>query len=212
MALAGVSIFLQRERGKRGGALARFLLTRGLWLILLEVTWVSFGFGFHEPFILLQVIWAIGASFILMAPLTVLPPPAVLAIGIAIVGGHDLLAAVDPKTLGPSGLVWTLAMQPGRIPDGYVPYPVLPWFGLMACGYGAGRLFLLEPARRDRWLVGLGLAFLAGFALLRGLDLYGDPKPWAPGADAVHSALAVINVSKYPAVASATSWSRWGSC
>lgn len=198
VALAGVSVFMQRERGKRGWALARFLLTRGLWLILLEITWVSFGFGLHEPFFFLQVIWAIGASFILLAPLTLLPPVAVLAIGLAIVGGHDLLTPIDPKTLGAFALPWILALHPGRVPDGFLLYPLLPWFGIMACGYGAGGLFLLEPGRRDRWLVGLGLAFLTGFAVLRGLHLYGDPKPWAPGADALHSALAVLNVSKYP--------------
>ncbi len=170
VALAGVSIFLQRERGKRGWALARFLVTRGLWLILLEVTWVSFGFALHEPFVLLQVIWAIGASFILMAPLTFLPPAAVLALGLAIVAGHDLFAAMPAEAFGPFQILWTLVMHPGRIPDGYVLYPALPWFGIMACGYGAGRLFLLEPARRDRCLAAIGLTFLAGFALLRGLD------------------------------------------
>ena len=198
VALAGVAVFLQRDRGKRGGALVQFLVTRGLWLIALEVTWVSFGFGFDEPFVLLQVIWAIGASFILLAPCTTLPPKAVLAIGLVIVCGHDAFAHVAADAFGRFGILWILMMAPGRIAHGYLAYPALPWFGIMACGYGAGSLFLLEPARRDRTLVGIGLAMLAVLALLRGLDLYGDPAHWAPGRDATHTVLAFLKVTKYP--------------
>ena len=198
VALAGVAVFLQSERGKRGAPLMRFLLTRGLWLIALEVTWVSFGFGFDEPFILLQVIWAIGVSFILLAPCTLLPPTTVLAIGLAIVCGHDLFAHVEAQSFGRFGIAWTLMMAPGRIAHGYVAYPALPWFGIMACGYGAGRLFLLEPGRRDRILVGLGLAMLATFVLLRGLDGYGDPAHWSRGPDTTRTILAFLNVTKYP--------------
>ncbi len=196
VALAGVAVFLQRARGKRGLALTRFLVTRGLWLIALELTWVSFGFSFDEPFVLLQVIWAIGACFILLALVTPLPPLVVLALGLAIVGGHDAFAHVVVH--GPFALPWTLMMAPGRIAHGYVPYPALPWFGIMACGYGAGGLFQLEPGRRDRILVALGLAMLAGFALLRGFDGYGDPATWARGADSAHSVLAFLKVTKYP--------------
>ena len=197
VALAGVAVFLQRERGRRGWPLARFLVTRGLWLILLEVTWVSFGFGFDEPFILLQVIWAIGASFILLAPCTLLPPAGVLALGLVIVGGHDLFAHVQAQSFGPFAIAWTLMMAPGPIAYGYVAYPALPWFGIMACGYGAGGL-LLQPRRRDRLLLGLGLAMLAAFAVLRGLDGYGDPAPWGRWPDATRTVLAVLNVTKYP--------------
>ncbi|MCX8254789.1 hypothetical protein RHCH11_RHCH11_00746 [Beijerinckiaceae bacterium RH CH11] len=196
--LAGVAVFLQWERGKRGLPLVRFLVTRGLWLIALELTWVSFGFGFDEPFFLLQVIWAIGMSFILLAPCTLMPPAVVLALGFAIVGAHDLLAHVPAPSTPPLDLLWTLFVEPGRIPHGYVPYPALPWFGLMACGFGAGRLFLLAPERRDRLLVGLGLAMLAGFALLRGPDGYGDPAPWATQQDATHTILSFLKVTKYP--------------
>ena len=198
VALAGVAVFLQWERGKRGAPLMRFLVTRGLWLIALELTWVSFGFGFDEPFFLLQVIWAIGMSFILLAPCTLLPPSVVLMLGLAIVGGHDLFAQVEAQSFGRVGILWTLMMAPARIAHGYVAYPALPWFGIMACGYGAGRLFLLEPGRRDRILVGLGLAMLVAFAVLRGLDGYGDPAPWARGSDATHTILSFLKVTKYP--------------
>ena len=196
--LAGVAVYIQWDRGKRGLPLMRFLVTRGLWLVALELTWVSFGFGFDEPFFLLQVIWAIGVSFILLAPFTALPPSIVLAIGLVIVCGHDLLASIQAQSFGSFGVLWTLMIAPGRIPHGYVPYPALPWFGIMACGFGAGRLFLLAPGRRDRLLVGIGLALLAGFALLRGLDGYGDPAPWAGQQDATHTILSFLKVTKYP--------------
>ena len=198
--LAGVSIFLQYDKGKRGWTLARFLLTRGLWLILLEVTWVSFAFGFSEPFILLQVIWAIGFSFVLMAGFVAVPPPAMLALGLVIVVGHDAFDAVSAKAFGSFAPLWTLMMHPGRLGfvPSYVAYPALPWFGIMATGYGAGGLFLMQPARRDRWLVAIGLAMLAAFAVLRGIDAYGDPSRWVDGADTTHTMLGFLKVTKYP--------------
>ena len=90
-------------------------------------------------------------------------------------------------------------MAPGRIAHGYVAYPALPWFGIMACGYGAGGLFLLEPARRDRTLVGIGLAMLAAFARPARLSISTATRaPWAPGRDAARTVLAFLKVTKYP--------------
>lgn len=101
--LAGVSVYLQGANGKSKQQLARFLLTRGAWLIALELTVISFGFNFALPFQFLQVIWAIGVGMILLAGLIGLPRPAAAVIGVLIVAGHQLLAPVTPADLGEIG-------------------------------------------------------------------------------------------------------------
>ena len=204
--LAGVAVFLQRSRGKRGWLLSRFLLTRGLWLIALEVTVVTIAFTFAWHGALLQVIWAIGASMILLAGLVWLPPSVLLAIGLVIVGGHDLLIAqIDAKSLGAWKPLWTLMLKPGLVylpfehfSGAYVAYPALPWFGIMAVGFGVGGVFARPAAQRNLMLLAGGLAMLAAFALLRGFNLYGDPSPWTAQADATRTVLSFLNVTKYP--------------
>jgi uncharacterized membrane protein len=197
--LAGVSIFLQSIGGKSRPELSRFLLARGAWLIVLELTVIVFGFQFLWPFLFLQVIWAIGAGMIAMAALLWLPRPLVLAFGIAIVAGHGALGGFDPARLGALAPAWTLSMRPGVLPgiEGFVAYPALPWIGLMLLGYGIGPLFVLPQARRARALAALALAMLVAFALLR-LASIGDPSPWRRMPDPLFDALSFINVSKYP--------------
>lgn len=203
--LAGVSVYLQWSKGRRGWRLATFLLTRGLWLIVLEVTLVTLAFTFAWHGALLQVIWAIGFSMMLLGTLIWLPPPALLALGLGIVAGHNMLDGVGAKSFGAAAPLWTLMWKPGLIhlpfpgfETAYVAYPALPWFGIMAVGFGLGGVFLLPPARRNRTLVEGGLAMLAVFALLRGVDLYGDPSHWARQADTTRTILSFLNVTKYP--------------
>ncbi|MGO1001195.1 DUF1624 domain-containing protein [Lysobacter sp. CA196] len=199
--LAGVSIFLQQA----GGAYPRpaqswFLLTRGLWLIALELTVIVFGFNFVWPFLFLQVIWAIGIGMVAMAALIWLPRTAVLALGIAVVAGHGLLAGFDAGRWGALAPLWTLAMRPGAVPgiEGFVAYPALPWVGILCLGYGLGPLFLLDAPRRRRVIAVVALAMLAAFAILRAGTGFGDPSPWQRQADPLFDAMAFVNVSKYP--------------
>ncbi len=207
--LAGVSVRLQWARGKRGWPLSRFLLTRGTWLVVLEVTFVTAAFTFAWPFTfpchgaLLQVIWAIGAAMVLLAALVWAPPRALLALGLGVVAGHDLFDGVDAKDLGSLAPLWTLTLAPGVIhapgfAAAYVAYPVLPWFGIMAVGVGVGDLFQQLPARRNRILLASGLGLLAGFAVLRAGNVYGDPAPWTAQPDATRTVLSFLKVSKYP--------------
>ena len=102
MFLSGVSIYLQRANGKTGADLGSFLLTRGLWLIVLEFTIISFGFNFGPPFVFLQVIWAIGIGMVLLAALVRLSPTVVLALGVVIVAGHGLLGSLNAANLARS--------------------------------------------------------------------------------------------------------------
>ncbi|HZF29478.1 MAG TPA: heparan-alpha-glucosaminide N-acetyltransferase domain-containing protein [Gammaproteobacteria bacterium] len=201
--LAGVSAYLQLARGKTPARLARFLLTRGLWLVALELTAVSFGWSFSFPYpFFLQVIWAIGWSMVALAALVRLPRAAVLAVGVAIVAGHDLLDPLVPEQFGRLGLLWQLLHEGGPIfiggrPIGAASYPVLPWIGVIALGFGLGP-WLARPAAKGDGRLSAGLAMLAAFAVLRGFDLYGDAVQWQPLWTRTASAMSFFDVTKYP--------------
>lgn len=201
--LAGVSAWLQLARGKTPARLARFLLTRGLWLVALELTVVSFGWSFSFPYpFLLQVIWAIGWSMVALAALVRLPRAAVLAVGAVIVAGHNLLDPLVPEQFGPAGFLWQLLHEGGPIlvggrPIGVASYPLLPWIGVMALGFGLGP-WLARPAAKGDGKLFAGLAMLAAFAALRGFGLYGDTGQWRALDTWTASAMSFLDVTKYP--------------
>lgn len=196
--LSGVSIFMQRCNGKDPGELSKFLLTRGLWLVFLEFTVISFGFNMGPPIAFLQVIWAIGASMVLMAAVIRLPPMAVLAVGAFIAIFHPMYsAALQPAQ---ANALWFMLMQPGppMFMRGFAPYPMIPWFGIMCLGYGLGFIFRQPPEQRRRSVLALAMSLLAAFVALRGINGYGDPAPWVEQPSVVMTFLSFINVSKYP--------------
>jgi uncharacterized membrane protein len=198
--LAGVSVSLQAANGKDRLQLTRFLLTRGAWLIVLELTIISFAFNFALPFLFLQVIWAIGVSMMLLAGLIWLPRAATAIVGVAIVAGHQLLAPIDPAQLGALAPLWTIAFKVGPPPigPGFIAYPVVPWFGVMCLGYALGPVFVQEPARRNRMLFALAIGAIAVFGALRAIDMYGDPAHWRMYPTAAATLMSFFNVSKYP--------------
>jgi len=207
--LAGVSIYFQKANGKPG--LPAFLLKRGLWLILLECTVISFGFNFGEPFVFLQVIWAIGASMVCMSLISRLSARWVLALGLAILLLYPLAlaatahAAVDATRAGSAGatdllgVIRTVALAPGLLgPHILAYYAFVPWLSVMCLGFGLGPIYRLDRAERTRRLVPIAIGLLLAFVLLRLLDGYGDPAPWHSQADAVRTFMSFMNVSKYP--------------
>lgn len=195
--LSGVSIFLQHHKGKTGRDLSRFLATRGLWLIFLELTIVGYGFDFRIG-VFLQVIYAIGLSMIFMAGMVHLSRQAILVTGIAVVAGHNLFDGVNAESLGAWALPWHLLMQPGPVPGGFIAYPVLPWFGIMCVGYGLGSVYLMEPEKRTKTLALMAVAAIAVFLALRLPNLYGNGSLWQMPANPALQALAIIDVRKYP--------------
>jgi len=203
--LAGTSAFLSGSR--RGGKveLARFLASRGLWLVLLEVTVVNAAWAFNLRFesgVILQVIWAIGASMLALAALVFLPARAVGAIGVAMILGHNLLDGVAPESLGafatPFAFLHVSGLREVFGAPFFVLYPLVPWIGVMSAGYAFGALYRVEAARRQRWLVGLGFALIWLFVVLRGAGGYGDPRPFAIEATPTLTLLSFLNVTKYP--------------
>ncbi|HUC80136.1 MAG TPA: heparan-alpha-glucosaminide N-acetyltransferase domain-containing protein [Flavisolibacter sp.] len=202
--LAGTSAYLQGLR-KSKTALSTFLIKRGLWLILVELTIVTLGISFDIAFnfFFLQVIWAIGISMVLLGLAVRLPFNAILVIGLLIVLGHNSLDFYEAKN-PTSGLFYSLLHRQNFLPFGdgrvlAILYPFLPWTGLMLLGYCFGKLFTrYEGAARRKILLQLGLGILLFFVALRFLNVYGDPSPWATQKNAFLTTLSFINTTKYP--------------
>lgn len=203
--LAGVGAFLFVARGRalRSGSL--FLLTRGLWLILLELTVIRFGWGFSlwPDLILLQVIWAIGWSMIVLSALVFLPRPLLGSFALVLIACHNLLDPIQPAAFGSFGWIWnllhktTLFSLPGGIRV-LALYPLVPWIGVLAAGYTLGPIFLWPPERRRRALWRTGTAVLVVFVILRASGLYGDPAPFRGKETWMASILAFLDCEKYP--------------
>jgi uncharacterized membrane protein len=205
MLCAGLGIWFRAER--RGGltGMSGFLLSRGLWLILLEFTVVHVGLFFNVDYsvMFLLVFWALGMSMVAMAGLVHLPYRLLLAVSVAMIGLHNALDAVSAARFGDLAWLWRILHEQGGIPTGgpvlFVAYPLVPWIGVMGAGYCLGRVYRLPGERRRRVLMGLGLAVTAGFAALRAFNGYGDPQPWTAQDDPVMTVLSFLNTTKYPA-------------
>jgi uncharacterized membrane protein len=204
--LAGTSIFLQRRR-KTERQLTGLLLTRGLWLMVVELTLVQlvFNFNWRWNVQLLEVIWAIGASMMVMAALIHLSVRWNLLVGALLILGHNAFDGVTVASLGPLGWLWHLLHVPGLAtgsptspPIIVVAYPLLPWVGVMALGYAFGSILLRERERRLRLELRAGAVMLAAFALLRWSNLYGDPVAWSAQSGWGRTLLSFFNVQKYP--------------
>ena len=198
--LTGTSAFLALGR-RTVPQLSRFLLTRGLWLVLLEVTVIRcLGFQFNVDYqvTMLVVIWALGWAMIALAALCWLPLPAILAIGVGMIAGHNLFDGVRSThplwvMLHAQGLV---VNRPGFVV--FVAYPLIPWLGVTAVGFVLGRIYTWNPERRRAFLLRCGLGLTAAFLLLRFASVYGDPAPWVNGASPAMTLVSFFNVTKYP--------------
>jgi uncharacterized membrane protein len=216
--LAGTSTYLQYLRGKSKAELSKFLITRGLWLIVLELTVVKFGvfFNFDYRFLgFFQVIWVIGVSMIVLAALIHFPLKLVTAFGLAMILFHNLLDRFDAQTWrGPESPVppllhklWIVLHQPFEpfpiagfpSPIVFVVYPLIPWIGVMALGYAFGALYKLDAERRRRLFLIAGGVATGLFVVLRAINLYGDPSEWSQQKNIVYTALSFLNTTKYPA-------------
>lgn len=204
--LTGVSVWLYANPpGRQPRSPSGFLFKRGLFLVFLEFTLVTLSwFGTYET-IWLQVIWAIGLSMIVLSAAVKLPYKAILAIGLLIVFGHNLLTPISfaPGELGYT--FWTILHDRNFILQSdaisiKISYPVLPWIGLILLGYAAGPLYArsLDSATRQRLLVGIGLACLGLLAILRGFNIYGETLPWVAGETGLQTVMSFVNFSISP--------------
>lgn len=205
--LSGVSVHMSRQR-KSPKELSVFLLTRGLWLVLLEFTMVRFGifFNLYYDVVIFQVIWAIGISMVFLSVLIRLPFALIFATGILITAGHNLLHLIVLQPEDKFFLLYSLFHQGGFInvaPDHFfmIPYPFLPWLGIMTLGYCMGKWYDpgFDPALRKKLLLQTGLFAVLLFIILRVTNAYGDPAPWTTQKDSVFTFMSFLNTTKYPA-------------
>ena len=205
--LAGTSAYLSGTKKSSSAKVSGFLFTRGLWLIFTELVIVNFAWTFDMTysFRLLQVIWAIGLSMIILSVLVFLPQKLILAIGVILVFGHNLLDSINVNGNTFNDLLWYtlhqekfLILESGNVVN--FVYPVLPWIGLMALGYVFGTLYKsdFDPARRKQLLLWTGLSATILFFILRSFNLYGEPTMWNEQSPAIFSTLSFLNTTKYP--------------
>jgi len=200
--LAGLSARLQCVRHADGRcATSRYLLVRGLLLVVLELTVVNAAWtgSFAPGVVYLQVIWAIGLSMIALSALLWLPQGLLLALAVVLVAGHHLLDGMAPES-GPWRTAWLVAHERGWFELAGVrlrtSYPVLPWIGVIALGYIFGSAYA-DPARRQRWSGWASILLLSAFVLLRGLNRYGDAA-WHADGGGIATTMAWFNLTKYP--------------
>src|SRR5262249_45678164 len=152
--LAGTGAYLSLSRGKSLSQVSRFFWTRGLWLIFLELVITGYGWTFQLPFPFALILWALGWSMIAMALIVRLPMRWIAALGIGMVAFHNLLDRVDPAVFGKFSWLWMLLHSPGfyviKPPATgiFVMYPLIPWIGVMACGYALGSLLQRADRRK----------------------------------------------------------------
>lgn len=191
------------SRGKSKRQMSRFLFTRGLWLILLEVTLLHWEWGFDmKPPVILIVIWALGASMVILSALVYLPKKIIFAISLAAIALHNLFDGVKAESLGAiGGPLWHVLHVPGLAsmkPLIIVAYPLVPWFAVMAMGFAIGDVFTWEAPRRRKALLYGGIAATALFVVLRMINMYGDPNPWSSQKSFGLTLSSFGNATKYP--------------
>jgi uncharacterized membrane protein len=204
--LAGTAAYLSMARGKSRKELSVFLLTRGLWLVFLELTllqWIfRFNFDYNDSMSAL-VFWALGWSMVALSGMVFLPLPGVTGFGLSLILFHNLFDTVRPESLGAWRWLWMVLHQPGILEPRpgvhfLVAYPLVPWIGVMAVGYAFGRLLVFEPEKRRSVLQWLGIGVVLAFLIVRAWNHYGDARPWSTQSNGLLTALSFLNCSKYP--------------
>ncbi len=204
-ALTGVGAYLAR-RTRSTSDLSRYLFTRGVWLIALELTVLRcFGYQFNVDYrvTLLIILWALGWSMITLSALVHLPVRVVGWLGVVMIAAHNVFDSVRAASLGAFAPLWSILHAQNVVVSTprfvvFVAYPLVPWIGVTAAGYAFGSVFEWDAARRRAFLLRLGLALVAGFVVLRAINFYGDPIRWTPQASPVRTALSFLNATKYP--------------
>src|SRR5688572_28963205 len=199
---AGIGIGIAKNRGMTTAGMSRFLLVRGLWLIVADLTFTAIGwrFGFQLLPAFGIVLWALGWSMILMAALIWLPRALIAVMSIATIVAHNLTDAIRPTDLGALAPLWHFLHVPGFAIPGklLIAYPLVPWFAVMALGFVLADAYHWDAHRRRSFLIWTGLAVTLLFVTLRALNGYGNPEAWSVQRTPALTVASLLNVRKYP--------------
>ena len=198
--LTGTGAYLSLRK-KSKSELSGFLFTRGLWLIFLEVTVVrclGWEFNFDYHLLILMVLWALGWAMIVLSVLVYLPAWAVTTFGIVMIASHNLFDSV-----GSSSVIWSILHVQAPVFSNrshmiLIGYPLIPWVGITAAGYGLGQIYSWPSERRRQFLLPLGAGLSVAFVVLRAVNIYGDPSRWATQKSTAATMLSFLNTTKYP--------------
>jgi len=205
--LSGTSCFLYSQRGRTKKQVAGFLFTRGLWLIVAEIFIINtlWEFNNFQSLLVLQVIWAIGCSMVVLSVLQFLPYKILLLIGLAIVLGHNLLDGIKVDQPLLASIAWSIVhvLRPYQLSPHFtlfIAYPFLPWLGLMLMGYCLGKLYIkgTDGAWRKKFLLTAGISAVCLFIMIRFLNFYGDMHQWSPQRTTLLTLFDFIKTTKYP--------------
>ena len=204
MFLAGIGLFFASKRRSKD-QLAALAISRGLWLIFLELTLVGFFWSFNSEFLThpkVAVLFAIGVSMISVGVLIYLPKFLIALIAVTMILGHNLFDSVSPQDFGEYAWVWMLLHSPGNFYVGdievRVVYPFIPWIGVMALGYIFGPVTQLARKERKKIFLMSGLGLLLFGFILRFLNLYGDNATWHSYDNIEQTIISFFNFTKYP--------------
>ncbi|HLZ11549.1 MAG TPA: heparan-alpha-glucosaminide N-acetyltransferase domain-containing protein [Candidatus Acidoferrum sp.] len=203
---AGIGAFFFEQNGRTKSQLSRFLLSRGLWLVFLEVTVVRFLWLFqvrlHGSIVPLLVFWMLGLSMIFLAALVHLPVRILAPLSLFVIAAHNLLDPIDPARFGRAAFLWDVFHQPAGFPFhggfAFIAYPLIPWIFVMSAGYCFGNVLRWDPLRRRKFQVAVGVACTIAFLILRAWNHYGDSALWSHQKSALFTMLSFLNVTKYP--------------
>jgi uncharacterized membrane protein len=217
MFTAGIGTFfwLRGNPTRTTGQLSVFLWTRGLWLVVLELTVLRFAMNFSltKGAVLLSILWALGWSMVALGFLVHVPVRWLAILSIGWIALHNLADPINAAQFGSHAWIWNLLHQPGAFQLGgmqfLVAYPLVPWIFVMSAGFCFGRLIApdsskprskdpsLDAARRRRWTFRIGLGLTLAFLVIRAVNIYGDPRPWS-AEDPDMMLLSFLRCTKYP--------------
>jgi uncharacterized membrane protein len=203
--LSGVSAYISFKRINNFRESRSFLLKRGIWLVILEFTFINFSlwFDIHFRFMIMEVISAIGLTFIVLSFLLKLPSRTIGIIGLVLIFGHDLLQLVAVPSNQFAGFLASVLFKPSllQISQGFsafTAYPLIPWLGIMLAGFACGEFFEMPAEKRAKIFLQMGIACVFLFAAIRLINIYGDPAKWALQKSTLFTFLSFINATKYP--------------
>jgi uncharacterized membrane protein len=203
--LSGVSAYISFKRHNNMSESRAFLLKRGIWLVILEFTFINFAlwYDIHFRLLIMEVISAIGLSFIVLSFLLKLPSRTIGIIGLVFIFSHNLLQGISIPSNNIVVFFTSVLFRPSllQLSPGfsfYTAYPLIPWLGIMLAGFACGEIFEIPSEKRNKIFLRLAFAALILFTVIRFINIYGDPSRWSAQKSSLFTFLSFINTTKYP--------------